>query len=303
MHADRRPPYATPVAFRRALTDRLRALAAPHGPWPLTDLQRQFAYDRLLTRLYLLDDAWIVKGATAMLARRIAVRHTIDIDIFRAAGRDQAERDLRAALALDAGDWFRFEAGPARPIADGAAGQRIPIVARLGTTAWAKFHLDLVAEGVQMTGAPDPVPALAAVAVAGLEQPGYHAYPIVDHIADKVCAILERQGSGQRPSTRYKDLVDLVVLTASAQVSAGDQLRALESEAKRRHLLLPARFDVPDRTLWEPGYAAEAGRAVLPVAASLAAALDDVGPYLDPLLDGTAAGVWHPADRRWHGPG
>jgi hypothetical protein len=301
MCADRRPPYATPAAFRRALTDRLRAIAAPHGPWPLTDLQRQFAYDRLLTRLYLLDDAWIVKGATAMLARRIAVRHTIDIDIFRATQRDQAERDLRTALALDAGDWFRFEAGPARPIADGAAGQRIPIVALLGAPAWAKFHLDLVAEGVQMTGAPDPVPALAEVAVVGLEQPGYHAYPIVDHVADKVCAIVERQGAARRPSTRYKDLVDLVVLTATARVSAEDQARALESEAKRRHLLLPARFDVPDRALWEPGYAAEAGRAVLPVTASLAAALDDVRPYLDPLLDGTAIGIWSSADRRWCG--
>src|SRR5262249_54963457 len=140
MRTDRQPPYATPAAFRRALTDRLRTIAAPRGLWPLTDLQRQFAYDRLLARLSLLDDAWIVKGARAMLARRIAVRHTIDIDIFRASQRDQAERDLRTALALDAGDWFQFEAGPARLIADGAAGKRIPIVARLGTTAWAKFH-------------------------------------------------------------------------------------------------------------------------------------------------------------------
>src|SRR5207247_831192 len=81
---DHQPPYASPAAFRRALTDRLRVVAAPHGPWPLPDLQRQFAYDRLLARLYLLDDAWILKGATAMLARRIAVRHTIDIDIYRA---------------------------------------------------------------------------------------------------------------------------------------------------------------------------------------------------------------------------
>src|SRR5439155_14489475 len=138
--------------------------------------------------------------------RRIAVRHTIGIDLFRASRRDQARRDLRTALSLDAGDWFQFEAGPTRRIAGGAGGHRLPIVARLGPTAWAKFHLDLVAEGVQMTGAPDRVPALAAVAIAGLEQPGYRVYPIVDHIADKVCAILERRGADQRPSTRYKDL-------------------------------------------------------------------------------------------------
>jgi hypothetical protein len=125
------------------LTDRLRGIAAPHGPWPLPDLQRQFAYDRLLARLYLLDDAWILKGATAMLARRIAVRHTIDIDIYRATQREEAERDLRRALDLDAGDWFGFEAGPARPVADGATGLRVPVVATLGATAWARFHIDM----------------------------------------------------------------------------------------------------------------------------------------------------------------
>ena len=72
-------PYATPAALRRALTDRLAAAAA-EGPWRLADLQRQFAYDRLLHRLYLLDDGWILKGATALLARHLSVRHTIDLD-------------------------------------------------------------------------------------------------------------------------------------------------------------------------------------------------------------------------------
>ena len=301
MSPDHQVPYATPAAFRRALTDRLRAVAAPHGLWPLPDLQRQFAYDRLLARLYLLDDAWILKGATAMLARRIAVRHTIDVDIYRATRREEAERNLRTALDLDAGDWFRFEAGAGRPISDGAAGLRIPIVARLGTTDWVRFHIDVVAEGVQMTGTPDHVPALAAVAIAGLEQPGYRAYPIVDHIADKACAILERQASGQRPSTRFKDLVDLVALTANARVRTEDQYRALVSESQRRGIVLPSRFEVPDAALWSPGYAAEARRAVLPTVASLDDALALVRPYLDPLLSGTAAGLWDPARRRWRG--
>jgi len=298
---NRRPLYATPAAFRRALTDRLRAIAAPHGPWPLPDLQRQFAYDRLLTRLYLLDDAWILKGATAMLARRIAVRHTIDIDVYRAAQRDTAERDLRVALALDAGDWFRFEAGRARPVADGATGLRIPIVASVGTTSWAKLHVDVVAEGVRMTGTPDHVPALTALAIPGLEQPGYRAYPLVDHIADKTCAIVERQASGQRPSTRFKDLLDLVSLIGSVVATAEDQWRALTSEADRRRIVLPMRFDVPDVALWEPGYAAEARRAVVPTAGVLADALAQVRPYLDALLDGTAGGTWDPDAHRWRG--
>ena len=65
--------YATPGAFRSGLTDRLRT-AAKDGPWTLQQLQRQVAYDRLIERLYLIDDGWIVKGATALLARGIGVR-------------------------------------------------------------------------------------------------------------------------------------------------------------------------------------------------------------------------------------
>lgn len=78
MTADR--GYASPTAFRRALTDRLSVLAKK-GKWTLTQLQRQMAYDRLLERLYLVDDGWIVKGATALLARDLGTRATIDVDV------------------------------------------------------------------------------------------------------------------------------------------------------------------------------------------------------------------------------
>lgn len=74
--------YASPAAFRRALTDKLKALAA-NGKWNLAQLQRQIAYDRLLERLYLANEGWVVKGATALLAREIGVRATIDVDLYR----------------------------------------------------------------------------------------------------------------------------------------------------------------------------------------------------------------------------
>jgi hypothetical protein len=291
--------YRTPAAFRRALTDKLRALASADGAWPLADLQRQFAYDRLLVRLYLLDEGWILKGSTALLARHIAVRHTIDVDVYRAVSREQAERDLRAALLLDGGDWFTFEAGPARSVVDAAGGTRVPINARLGTTTWSQFHVDIVAEGIAMTGRPDEVSTLTAITMPGLTQSTYRAYPLRDHIADKVCAILERQGAGQRPSTRFKDLVDLVTLVTHASPTAAEQHQALTSEARRRGFALPRRFAVPDLALWETGYAAEARRAVLPDVRTLDEALAEIRPFIDPLMDGTAAGAWNPKNRRW----
>jgi hypothetical protein len=102
--------YESPAAFRRALTDRLRELATA-SRWSLPELQRQFAYDRLLQRLYHADGGWIVKGATALLARGLGVRGTIDVDIYRDIRRDVAESELREAIANDIGDWFRFEVG------------------------------------------------------------------------------------------------------------------------------------------------------------------------------------------------
>ena len=60
--------YETPQALRQAVTARLRAVATPHGRWTLAELQRQFAYDRLLARLYVIDNSWILKGAVALLS-------------------------------------------------------------------------------------------------------------------------------------------------------------------------------------------------------------------------------------------
>lgn len=95
--------YASPAAFRRALTDKLGAVGRG-GKWSLLQLQRQIAYDRLLERLYAVDEGWVVKGATALLARDLGVRASIDVDVFRAAPLEVAERELREAAAVD-GHW------------------------------------------------------------------------------------------------------------------------------------------------------------------------------------------------------
>jgi hypothetical protein len=150
-----------------------------------------------------------------------------------------------------------------------------------------------------MTGEPEDVPALALVGMADIEQGGYRAYPLVDHVADKVAATIERHGAGGMPSTRFRDLVDLVAIARGASVDAVAQMTALTSEARRRGLVLPGRFDVPDRQLWDEGYRAEAGRSLLPVARDLDGALAVVRPFLDPALDGSAAGTWDRAIGAW----
>jgi hypothetical protein len=290
--------YGGPGAFRRALTDRLRALSQ-ESQWTLAQLQRQFAYDRLLERLNLVDDGWIVKGAAALLARDLGVRATIDVDLYRARPSDVAEAELREAAARDIGDWFRFEVGAGRPTGDGDAGVRLPTTAYVGPTPWSTFHVDLVGSDLRMTGEPDEAPPLARVLMPNIEQNGYRVYPLVDHVADKVVATFQRYGRSQRPSTRYRDLVDLVCIVTGASVSAKPQLAALRSEAGRRAVTLAAMFDVPDRAMWEPGYAAEAKRSLLPIARDLDEALAVVCPFIDPLLNETASGRWNRHAGRW----
>jgi hypothetical protein len=92
--------YNSPAAFRRALTDNLKN-AARHSQWTHQQLQRQVAYDRLLERLYVVNDGWIVKGATALVARNLGVRGSLDIDVYRAVAQERAgPRARRRAHAL-----------------------------------------------------------------------------------------------------------------------------------------------------------------------------------------------------------
>jgi hypothetical protein len=114
-----------------------------------------------------------------------------------------------------------------------------------------------------MTGRPENVPPLARGLIPDVTQRGYRAYPLVDHIADKIAATYDRYGSSRMPSTRYRDLVDLVAIITGASVDATAQRAALESEFARRGHALPDHFDIPDRALWIPGYAAEARRSLL----------------------------------------
>ena len=289
--------YASPTAFRRGLTDRLRA-AAESAVWGLPQLQRRIAYDRLLERLYRADDSWVLRGATALLARRIGVRGTRDIDLFRDGDRAAAERDLRDSARQDIGDWFRFELAAGQPMLERRRGVRIPVTAYIGTQ-WAEFHIDLLGPDVRMTGQPDGVPPLVPLAMPGVEQRGYRAYPLVDHVADKVAAIYQRHGELRRPSTRYRDLVDLVAIVTTADIGAEPQMAALTAEAAQRGITLPARFTVPDRNLWLRGYAAAAAGSLLRHGHSLDDALGIVRPFIDPLLSGTAAGRWDRRLRSW----
>ncbi|MFY1675139.1 nucleotidyl transferase AbiEii/AbiGii toxin family protein [Plantactinospora sp. WMMB334] len=303
-------PYASAAAFRAALRARLSAAAKASGSHGLDELQRQFAYDRLLARAFTGPDSrrWVLKGAGALLARLPQARHSRDLDLAFLVfddGRvddelDEAVGSLLEAADRDLGDHFRFEVVRVSPLQEAAKGRRLHLVAYLGAR-YAAFHVDVVV-GTAMTGVPEPAQPLTSVDIPGLVRPTYRLFPLTDHIADKLCAIVEvhDQGGVARPSTRIKDLVDLALI-ASTQCPQAKALRhAVVGGCAHRGLPLPERFAVPDVAVWRAGYPAKA-REATGVVPDFAEAVELVAALLDPVLTGTAVGVWDPTSVSWSG--
>lgn len=297
-------PYGSPAALRAALTNRLKRLAAS-SPFTVTELFRQFAYDRLLTRVFTGDDAqrWILKGATALLARLDVARHSKDIDLARQStgDLDEAEAALRTAAERDSGDFFLFDVGPATPLI-GDKGRRVRVVAILGGRPFATFSVDIVT-AESMTGQPDLVRPLVDLSIPGLPTVDYRAYPLVDHIADKITACPEPHARNGVPnvSTRYKDMVDLVLVARSQRPHAEDLRRATRHQTAFRGIGLPTAFSSPG-PLWPAGYEAKATELTdLGELGRFTPALTLVKRFVDPVLDGTAAGEWDPVRSTWSG--
>ena len=62
-------PYASARDFERALVDRIATVAAS-SPYGVAEIRRQFAYGRLLARVFThAPDEWVLKGAAGLLAR------------------------------------------------------------------------------------------------------------------------------------------------------------------------------------------------------------------------------------------
>ncbi|WP_306323479.1 MULTISPECIES: nucleotidyl transferase AbiEii/AbiGii toxin family protein [unclassified Streptomyces] len=224
MTHETRFPYQTPRAFETALTTRFKKLAGSSA-FSHAQLRRQFAYDRLLARCFVEEDRhrWILKGGISMLARLEQARHSADIDLaVEAESLTGALTGLRRATSRDLGDHFTFELSEPRSLVQGVEGVRVPVQALLGRRVYEKFHVDLVT-GVQVTGVPEMSEPIVALDIPGLVRPDYRLYPLADSVADKVCAIVERHQG--RPSTRFRDLCDLVLIARSQSLGAADLRR------------------------------------------------------------------------------
>lgn len=122
---------------------------------------------------------------------------------------------------------------------------------------------------------------------------------MVDQIADKVCATMHRYGD--RPSSREKDLVDLVVLAVTHDIDGTALSTAIATEIRRRRMDPVEHFVVPAE--WGAAYSKMA--LTVPYCADVQnvdSAGDLVAALVDPALENTAGGrTWRSDGREWRG--
>jgi hypothetical protein len=293
--------YPNATAVDAAIKSAARNAHQADSARQIGDLIRQAHYDRFLCRVFSggEDSEWVLKGGSGILARVPNARRTRDADLYRSGyDKDQALTELLQLVEVDLGDYFTFTyrtrrailAGDMQPYTDG---YRVTFDALLGAKVLDPINVDLSAHEGGTEGVTVADPANRLVLPKLVDVP-YRLYPVANQVADKVCAALEEpQG---RPSSREKDLVDLVVIGLTQSPTAVAVRTAVEQECRKRRLPFPSRFAVPPA--WGRNYARDA-KNTLAERYDITAAQALVDKLLGPIFTGDAAGVWHPHTQTW----
>jgi hypothetical protein len=281
--------YATAAAFRRALEDRLKSIAAKER-LALERLRREVAFDRLLARLFARRDApWVLKGGYALELRMKEARATRDIDLAlrhtlgkaRGAELNAAILDsLRAEASLDLEDFFEFELGGVMRDLDAApyGGARYPVTARMDARVFVKFHIDVGAGDVVLAPL-DSTRGRDWLGFAGIAAPAFPTLSREQHFAEKIHAYTIPRST---PNSRARDLVDLVLLIDSQKLDPAQVVRALQATFERRKTHpLPAAL-VPPPSAWKESFSELARECGL--SEDLGEAFAKVSSYCDKVL-------------------
>jgi predicted nucleotidyltransferase component of viral defense system len=292
--------YASAGAFRAALEQRLLE-ASRNGNIPLTRLRKLVTFERLLARLLVVSpDRWILKGAVALNIRLGArARTTQDLDLGRWDNEETASDDLEAVEQIDLGDHFRFaikRTAKLDQLVEGAA-VRYHVTASLAGRRFEELNLD-VGFADRPPTAPEKLLGPDLLIFAEISATPIPTIPLELHVAEKLHAY-SRQYAGGRPSTRVKDLIDLVLISSFLSFESQQLRSALQTTFNIRgtHPLPP---EIPQPPLeWSVGYAKMAAEVGL--VSELTVGYEQAKAFLDPILSGSALKDtwWDPLFHRW----
>lgn len=253
--------YPTPAAFDRALKKAVRSMSIDPG-----EGYRQALRDRFLCRVfYKGDGSFALKGGSGLLARIPSARATRDLDFaaMEHPSADKALAEMKQIAALDLGDWCRFELTKAEESLDENGYSRL-LKLRFATYIGAEEKdpvlIDLSLDCVP-TLPPEHITPANRVDIEGVEACDYLAYSLPDQLADKLCAIIERQPGGW-PSSRMKDLADVVIYALNEDFDLGQLATAIASECSKRRMPVPSKFEAPLE--WNSSFSTFAKRCGLP---------------------------------------
>jgi hypothetical protein len=288
--------YASPASFRAAVDDRLRTYARKTEV-PIQVVRRQAALERLMARLALIAPGrWALKGGLALDTRLPDhARPSMDMDIDHVLGAAAAREDLLRAAACDLGDHFAFAIAGMDDVQQG--GRRLAI----------RYRFEASVAGMMFETVQVDVTAMAPEVweVESGHRPGLLCdvglgpievmmVPLERQVAEKLHAYTRRYNG---ESTRVRDLSDLVIICLFESVDA----RRLREEIKRTFASRDT-HPVPDvlpapPTDWARAYSEEAKAIGIP--AELARGYRLAARWLDPVLKGTAGGIWNPRGQVW----
>jgi hypothetical protein len=287
--------YKTARALEMALKE-----AARRSGRDVNRAMADFWHGRLLERVFSEDDpSFVLKGGRGMLARTPSARYTRDTDMaYGGADADEAVSELRRLAAIDLGDHVEYRFMSESPIVedqDYRDGRRVVFRCVLGgTKKVADVSVDVVVSDVPLLGVERIEPA-TRLAVAGIPTFDYRVYPVEESVADKVCATMSTYRGGM-PSSRVRDLVDLVIYLTTEQMDGNRLSACLFRELRMGHMGEGRPFSVPDswKGPFEPTYRKLAKECGLPAEfREVGAAEQMVAGCVNAALDGSSEG------RRW----
>ena len=271
------------------------AASASRGGAGVGDQLVRARFDRFLSRVFAdgSSSGWLLKGGTSILARVSDSRHTQDLDLVASQSTlDEAVEDLRGRVQRDLGDHLSFELVSVRPT--GLGDTQPDVQTRQVTFAcfagdrsarkrFGEVKVDMVV-GPPPTGDVEVIEPAARLQLARpLQSSPYRLFPIVDQIAEKVCATMSRAYPGGRPSSRVKDLVDLVVIARTQTVPLRQLQLAIATQQIHSRLDPFEQLVIPEG--WSKRYQVMAA-ATPPAAAvpTVERAAELMGSFLTPAL-------------------
>jgi predicted nucleotidyltransferase component of viral defense system len=293
--------YTSARGFRAAIEARLLDASRNRSPEALSALRKQVAFDRFLARMIEASPAeWMLKGGTALYVRMPDhYRFTQDLDLVVAHQPAHAVAVVQEAIRREMDDYFSFQIIKSRhlDLGDEANTVRFTLRSRLDGRLFEDVTVD-VGFDTESPFHPDTIEGSDLLQFSGIPRLAVPTLPIEIHLAEKLHAYSKNYGPS-RTNTRVKDLVDMVLIAETHELSASRMHRAIgHTFGSRVVQTVPPRLGPPPAA-WGVPYAALARSVSLEP--DMTAAHAFAASMFDPLLTGTVVdATWLPGERRWH---